>query len=210
MLHGFHLLHLYLLDTQLWFTCTMQHSFISQCHVISHCTNQIFDKYHGVRMEFWFQGNMQIIYNKWWTHFHTRWCTYVEVASSLRLSLSTINTTALFLADFSASRECHWNVCHWRELDSAIAAEFKHTWVCYASMDGTYLRETVLHTATCLRIAKFWASNEWIDRFKTTLLIEICQERKVCWGRICRGQKKITIKRNEGYGPVMYIMPLQI
>jgi hypothetical protein len=52
------------------------------------------------------------------------------------------------------------------ELESTLAAWFKQSCEGNASIDGTHLKEEVLHISIYLGLVKFSASNGWIDTFK--------------------------------------------
>jgi hypothetical protein len=101
--------------------------------------------------------------------------TCVELATRLKLSMSTVNTIVKNCEEIERNYvQCGPFSKQWKslkhlpleELESALAAWFKQACESIASIDGTYLKEKALHIATHLEIANFSACIGWIGRFK--------------------------------------------
>jgi centromere protein B len=101
--------------------------------------------------------------------------THVELASRLRLSVSTLNTIVKNHEEIERMYiQCGPFTKPWKslkrlpleKLESALSSWFKQARENNASIDGNHLKEKALHIAAHLGIANFSASNRWINRFK--------------------------------------------
>jgi hypothetical protein len=94
--------------------------------------------------------------------------THVELASCLKLSVSTLNIAVKNCKEME-DRSCvdhtpdSGNYC---ELEFVLDPWFKQAYESNISIDGTHIKKKSLQITTHFGMANFPASNGWIDEFK--------------------------------------------